>query len=219
MAGSCGMIRRAPEIVLDNGNILTMAAAQPRAEAIAVADGRIVAVGSTSDVRALVSPDAVHVDLRGRTVLPGFIDAHAHVSQVGHELSKVDLSPCRSIADVLAAVATRARSTPPGEWIEGSAMWHESALAEQRFPTRRELDAVAPDHPVYLPRGTRFFAVANSRALQLAGIDERLPEPEGGQFERDPHSGELTGLLLQRPAFAPVKRLLAVPGPADKWRA
>jgi predicted amidohydrolase YtcJ len=219
MAGSCGMIRRAPEIVLDNGNVLTMAAAQPRAEAIAVAEGRIAAVGSTSDVRALASPDAAHVDLHRRTVLPGFIDAHAHVSQVGHELSKVDLSPCRSIAEVLHAVAARAGSTPPGEWIEGSAMWHESALAEKRFPTRRELDAVAPDHPVYLPRGTRFFAVANSPALKLAGIDERTPQPDGGQFEHDPDSGELTGLLLQRPAFAAVKRLLPVPGPDDKVRA
>jgi len=132
------MIHRAPEVVLQNGNVLTMAAAQPRAEALAVADGRILAVGSTSDVRALVSPDAVHVDLRGRTVLPGFIDAHAHVSQVGHELSKVDLSPCRSIAQVLEAVAARARSTPPGEWIEGSAMWHESALAEKRFASNRK---------------------------------------------------------------------------------
>src|SRR6266700_6005750 len=113
-----------------------MAVALPRAEAIAVADVRIVAVGSTSDVRVLANSEAVHVDLRGRTVLPGFIDAHAHVSQVGHELSKVDLSPCRTIADVLAAVAARAGSTPPGDWIEGSAMWHESALAEQRFPTR-----------------------------------------------------------------------------------
>jgi predicted amidohydrolase YtcJ len=213
------MIRRAPEIVLDNGNVLTMAMAQPRAQAIAVADGRIVAVGSSADVRALASPDAVFIDLRGRTVLPGFIDAHAHVSQVGHELLKVNLAPCRSIADVLDAVAARAGSTRPGEWIEGSAMWHETALAEQRFPTRRELDAVAPDHPVYLPRGTRFFAVANSLALKLAGIDERTPEPEGGQFARDPLSGELTGLLLRRPAFAAVKRLLPVPGPHDKLRA
>ena len=131
------MIRRASEIVLHNGNVLTMAAAQPRAEAIVVADGRIVAVGSTADARALASPEAAHVDLGGRTVLPGFIDAHAHVSQVGHELLKVDLSSCRSIAEVLEAVAARARSTPLGEWIEGSAMWHESALAGGGESSRR----------------------------------------------------------------------------------
>jgi predicted amidohydrolase YtcJ len=206
------MIRHAPERVLYNANVLTMAPAQPRAEAIAIADGRILAVGDNSDVRALAGPGSELVDLAGRTVLPGFIDSHAHVSQVGAELLKVDLSRCRSIADVLAAVAERARTTPRGEWIEVSAMWHETALAEKRFPTRRELDAVVPDHPVYLPRGTRFFAVANSLALRQAGIDEHTPEPDGGSFERDAATGELTGLLLQRPAFNLVRRLLPAPG-------
>src|SRR5580765_5699683 len=204
------MIRRAPDLVLYNGNVLTLDAERPRAQAVALADGLIAAIGATADVRAAASPGATVIDLGGRTVLPGFIDSHAHVSQVGHELSKVDLSRCRSIADVLEAVKQRAQRTPTGEWVEGSAMWHETALAERRFPTRKELDAVAPDHPVYLPRGTRFFAVANSTALKLAGIDERTPEPEGGSFERDPVSGELTGLLLQRPAFALVRKLLPV---------
>src|SRR5436190_4732192 len=209
------MIRRAPDLVLYNGNVLTLDPAQPRAQAVALANGLIAAVGSTADVRAAAAPGSTLIDLGGRTVLPGFIDSHAHVSQVGHELSKVDLSRCRSVADVLEAVNQRAQRTPKGEWVEGSAMWHETALAEKRFPTRKEMDAVAPDHPVYLPRGTRFFAVANSLALRLAGIDERTPEPDGGRFERDPDSGQLTGLLLQRPAFAAVKRLLPVPGPDD----
>jgi predicted amidohydrolase YtcJ len=206
------MIRREPERVFYNADILTMAAAQPRAQAIAIADGRILSIGDNADVRAQSGPATEQTDLGGRTVLPGFIDSHAHVSQVGAELLKVDLSRCRSIADVLATVAERARITPPGEWIEGSAMWHETAFAEKRFPTRRELDAVAPDHPVYLPRGTRFFAVANSLALQRAQIDEQTPEPDGGTFDRDPISGELTGLLLQRPAFNLVRRLLPEPG-------
>jgi predicted amidohydrolase YtcJ len=212
------MIRRARDLVLYNGNLLTLSAAHPHAQALAVIDGRITAIGSSSDVRA-AAPGAELVDLGGRSVLPGFIDSHAHLSQVGHELLKVDLSRCRSIADVLAAVEVRASQTPRGEWIEGSAMWHETALVEKRFPTRRELDAVAPHHPVYLPRGTRFFAVANSLALKQAGIDEHTPEPEGGRFARDPVSGELTGLLLQRPAFALVRRLLPLPGPDDKLRA
>jgi len=210
------MIRSAPDLVLYNGNILTMAAGLPRAEAIAISDGRIVAIGSNADVR---TPGTREVELNGRTVLPGFIDSHAHVSQVGHELRKVNLAPCRSIADVLRVVAERAKTTPKGEWVEGSAMWHETALAERRFPTRRELDAVAPDHPVYLPRGTRFFAVCNSLALNRAAIDEHTPEPEGGRFERDPDSGELTGLLLQRPAFSLVQRLLPRPEASAKRRA
>jgi len=213
------MIRRAPDTLFYNGNIVTMAAAQPRAAALAVADGQILAVGDNADVRALAGPTTEQIDLEGRTVLPGFIDSHAHVSHVGHELQKVDLSRSRSVADVLAAVAERAAITPSGEWIEASGMWHETALAERRFPTRRELDSVAPDHPVYLPRGTRFFAVANSHALRLAGIDERTPEPDGGHFERDPVSGELTGLLVQPPAFGLLKRLLPVPGADAKRHA
>jgi len=213
------MIHRAPERVFYNGNVLTMAAAQPRAEALAVADGRIAAVGSSNDLLAEAGADAERVDLNGRTVLPGFIDSHAHVSHVGHELQKVDLSRCRSIADVLEAFRQRAAPTPKGEWLEASGMWHETALAEQRFPTRQELDAVAPDHPVYLPRGTRFFAVANSLALHLAAIRADTPDPEGGRFGRDPKSGELTGLLLQPPAFNRVKRLLPGPGADAKVRA
>jgi predicted amidohydrolase YtcJ len=185
-----------------------MDSAQPGAEAVALSSGRIQAVGSDVEVCALAGPRTAEVDLGGRAVLPGFIDAHAHVWHIGHELAKVDLSRCDSIADVLNAIGERVRTTPAGEWIEVSGMWHESALAEDRFPTRRELDSVAPAHPVYLPRGTRFFAVANSRALQLAGIDERTPQPDGGEFQHDPATGELTGLLLQPPAFNRVKQLL-----------
>jgi predicted amidohydrolase YtcJ len=201
-----------PDVVLLNGNVITLDPKSPRAQAVAIADGRIQAVGGDAQIGALADSRTEQVDLNGRTVLPGFCDAHAHVSQVGHELAKVDLSRCGSIADVLQAVAQRVRTTPRGEWIEVSGMWHESALAEHRFPTRRELDAVAPEHPVYLPRGTRFFAVVNSAALNLAGIDETTSDPEGGRFERDPHTGELTGLLLQPAAFNRVKRLLPAPG-------
>jgi predicted amidohydrolase YtcJ len=118
---------------------------------------------------------------------------------------------------VLRAIGDRARATPRGAWIEASGMWHESALAERRLPTRRELDSVTPDHPVYLPRGTRFFAVANSAALKLAGIDEHSAAPDGGEFGRDPDSNQLNGLLLNPPAFNLVKRLLP-PTPADHDR-
>ena len=200
--------------MLRNGNVVTLDDALPQAQAVAMAEGRVQAVGDDAEIGALAGARTEHIDLGGRTVLPGFIDAHAHVWHVGHEMAKVNLARCDSIADVLQAVQERAQATPQGEWIEVSGMWHESALAERRFPTRRELDAVAPDHPVYLPRGTRFFAVANSRALQLAGIDEYTPEPDGGEFQRDQTTGELTGLLLQPPAFGLVRRLLPAP-PAD----
>jgi predicted amidohydrolase YtcJ len=197
-----------PDVILRNGTVITQDPAVPRAAALALAGGRIQAVGTDAEVRALKGPATHEVDLGGRAVVPGFIDAHAHVWHVGHELAKVDLSRCNTIADVLETIGERARTTATGEWIEVSSMWHESALAEKRFPTRRELDSAAPNHPVYLPRGTRFFAVVNSRALLLAGIDEQTPQPEGGEFQRDTATGELTGLLLQPGAFNRVKQLI-----------
>lgn len=207
------------DTVLYNGLVVTLDPRRPTAQAVAFADGRFLSLGDDAETRALAGRGTLQVDLGGRTVLPGFVDSHAHVTHVGHELSKVDLSRCRSIDDVLNAVGERARVTPPGAWIEVSGMWHETALAEQRFPTRRELDRVAPAHPVYLPRGRRFFAVANSLALRLAGIDERTPDPDGGQLVRDPDTGELTGLLLQPPAFSLVRRLLPEPGPGHEVEA
>src|SRR5689334_22691118 len=105
------------------------------------------------------------------TVLPGFFDAHTHAMSIGINMAKVDLSNARSIADVLTRIQQRAQVTPPGEWIEIAPTWHESTLQERRFPTRAEVDRAAPDRPVYLPRGTRFFAVTNSRGFAAAGID------------------------------------------------
>ena len=207
-----------PDVVLYNAHVVTMDPARPRARAVGLAEGRIQAVGDGQAVRALAGPRTEAIDLGGRTLLPGFIDSHAHLAQVGHELGKVDLSPCRSIEDVLRAITERARTTPSGDWIEVSGMWHETALGEKRLPTGRELDRAAPEHPVYLPRGSRFFAVANSLALRMAGIDARTPDPPGGQLGRAPETGELTGLLLQPPAFSLVRRLLPVPG-SDAKRA
>jgi predicted amidohydrolase YtcJ len=137
-----------PDAILANGNIITLDDAHPRGQAIAIADGRIIAVGDDVQIGALATSLTERIDLGGRTILPGFIDAHAHVWHIGHEMAKVDLSRCDSIDDVLRAIADRARATPRGAWIEASGMWHESALAERRLPTRRELDSVTPDHPV-----------------------------------------------------------------------
>jgi predicted amidohydrolase YtcJ len=195
------------DLILHHGRVYPVDTNHSVAEALAVANGRIVEAGSNESIEALGGPATRRVHLNGRTVLPGFFDAHAHAMSIGINLAKVDLSGAVSIDDVLQSIAARARETARGEWIEAAPTWHESTLRERRLPTRAELDAVAPNHPVYVPRGTRFFAVANSAALRAAGYDSAMPDPPGGHLGRDAN-GELDGFLENPPAFEPVRRLL-----------
>jgi predicted amidohydrolase YtcJ len=178
-----------PPVLFTNARVLTMDPGLPEAEAVAIDGGRILAVGSTSDVRAQVS--GTEHDLRGAALLPGFYDSHNHMLMTGLNLAAVDLSAATTIADVLDAVAQRAAVTPSGTWVMSSARWHESQLVEARFPMRQELDRAAPDHPVLVPRGGH-NVVANSRALDVAGIASDQPNPPGGTFVRTAE-GDLTG--------------------------
>jgi predicted amidohydrolase YtcJ len=198
-----------PDVLVLNARIYTLDNAGRVAEALAIKNGRIMAVGDITSVRALAGPATRQLDLAGLTVLPGFYDSHNHMRGTGLNLFAVDLSQTRTIADVLAAIAQRAAITPAGEWIVASSRWHESQLAERRFPTRQELDAVAPDHPVWIPRGGH-NRVVNSRALALAGIDDSTPDPPGGTYVRDAATGLMTGHLIDR-AFAPILRVLPQP--------
>jgi predicted amidohydrolase YtcJ len=206
------------DLILHHGRIYPVDAAFSVAEAIAIADGRVQAIGTSDTILGLAGSHTRRVNLNGATVLPGFFDGHTHAMSIGINLVKVDLSNAASIDDVLSLVKARAAETPPGEWIEIAPTWHESTLRERRFPSRAELDDVAPANPVYLPRGTRFFAVTNSAGFVAAGIDGTTPDPEGGRFERDA-SGELTGLMLDPPAFNQVKRLLPPITQATRVRA
>jgi len=195
------------DIVLRHGNILTVDPDMPRAESIAIAGDRILAVGSDSEIENLVGATTRTIELGGRTVIPGLHDSHIHtVGGAADELA-VSLGEARSIADIQAAFARRAAVTPPGNWLLGGSGWHESQLAEGRLPTRRELDAVTPDHPVFIRRGGH-VAVANGVALARAGIDRETRDPVGGVIVRDPATGEPTGALIERPAFALVAKLI-----------
>src|SRR5690242_1185485 len=158
-----------PDVLVLNARIYTLDSAGQVAEALAIKNGRIMAVGDIGAVRALAGPGTRQLDLAGLTVLPGFYDSHNHMRLAGLNRFAVDLSGARTVPDVLAAIAQRAAITPAGEWIVASSRWHESQLAENRFPTREELGAVAPDNPVWIPRGGH-NRVVNSAAFALAGI-------------------------------------------------
>jgi len=198
-----------PDVVVLNARIYTLDPANRVVEALAIKHGRILALGDTATIRALAGPGTVEYDLAGLTVVPGFYDSHNHMRATGLNFFAVDLSQATSVADVLQAIAARAAITPPGEWIVATSRWHEAQLAERRFPTRTELDSVAPNHPVYIPRGGH-NVVLNSLAFARAGIDHTTPNPPGGTYVRDAN-GELTGHVIGQPAWGRVARLLPRP--------
>jgi len=177
------------------GSLLTMDAAQPRADAMAVVDGRLAAVGGLEAARAAAGPSAPVLDLGTSTVLPGLVDSHNHMLWTGLATQLLDLSSARSVPDVLRAVGAWAVDHPKAEWIVAAEGWEVDDLAERRYPTRQELDGVCGDRPVYLPRAGH-AAVANTAALERGGVRADTPELLGGSIERDEH-GDLTGLLLE----------------------
>ena len=199
-----------PDVLVLNARMRTLDAAGRIAEAIAVKHGRIIAVGSTAEITKLAGAGTIQHDLGGLTVLPGFYDSHNHMRFTGLDLFAIDLSTARSVTDVLATIARRAAITPLGEWVVTSMRWHESQLAEQRYPTRAELDRVSPHHPVLISRGGH-NRLANSLAFARAGITKETPNPPGGTYVRAPATGDLTGHIIGRAAFGPIERL--IPGP------
>ncbi|MBT5432574.1 MAG: amidohydrolase [Rhodospirillaceae bacterium] len=166
-------------------------------EALAIRGGKVLAAGSWSQIESLVGPATRWIDLRGRLAMPGFHDAHMHLMSLARRAAAVDLrvGSVDSVADVVARVAERASLTEPGGWVVGGGYDH-TAFAERRHPTRWDLDAVSPDHPVWLARCCGHMGVANSAALKLADIDRESPQPSGGVIVRE--NGEPTGLLQER---------------------
>ncbi|HXH82546.1 MAG TPA: amidohydrolase [Candidatus Tectomicrobia bacterium] len=185
----------APDAVFLNGEILTLDARDRRVEALATLHGRIVALGTTREIRALAGARTRRHDLGGATVVPGFNDAHCHVLSFGFTLLQVSLERARRMADIVAAVAARVHATPPGEWVRGHG-YDDNKLAERRHPTRADLDPVSPGHPVWLQHTSGHMGVANSAALARAGIGRDTPDPEGGVIDRDAR-GEPTGVLKE----------------------
>jgi hypothetical protein len=198
----------APGLLLVNGRVLTLDPRRPVASALAVADGRIAAVGGR-EVERRRDRRARVIDLRGATVIPGLVDAHAHLDREGLKAVYPSLARCRSIADIQRIVRARAARQKPGTWIVtmpvGAPPFYQGVpecLAERRWPTRADLDAAAPDHPVYV-RGIwgywnrpPVYSVANSRALELAGITGATVPPRGVEIGKDA-AGRPTGVFVE----------------------
>lgn len=188
-------------LLVHGGPIMTMDPTNPQVDAVGMINERIVATGRLDDVRVAVGSGYDDIDLQGRTAVPGFIDAHAHVMGVGYNAAAVNVTPdaVSSIRDIREKIAERAATVPPGTWIEARG-FDQGWLAERRIPTRHDLDDIAPNHPVVMIRACHHIVTANSRALELAGITSATPDTPEGTIDRDEH-GEPTGVLREAAAL------------------
>jgi len=207
--------RTEPQLVLYNANILTVNDRQPRAQAVALADGRFLAVGSNNEIRGMASARTKQINLEGKTVVPGFIDAHSHPASSGRRhLREVDCD-LRSISEIQAAIRQRAAQMPAGQWVVGF-KYDDTKTAEGRPLTLADLDTAAPDHPVYINHRGGHTSYVNSLAMKIAGVDDKTPDPPGGHFDRD-SSGRLTGGLRER-ATAPFTQKIPSTYTRDDYR-
>jgi len=198
-----------PDLILLHGRILTVDANDSIAQAMAVRHGVILKVGTDAEILSLAGPakGVRIIDLQGHTATPGLIDTHAHIADGGVEdLYGVTLSDAASVAEILARVKTKVALVRPGEWVTGSG-WDEGKLAERRYVTAADLDAVAPNNPVWLLQTTGHYGAANSLALKLAHITRSTPDPKAGTIDRDP-TGDPTGVLKEEPAMVSVTDLI-----------
>lgn len=187
-----------------NGNIYTVDEAFSKATALAVKGDRLVYVGDDAGVAAYIGTNTKVVDLGGKTVIPGLVEGHMHVTGLGNNLMVLDVfwKPKQVILDLVAEAAATAK---PGEWIQGRG-WMNTVWEDTAYPTKEDLDAVAPNNPVYLRRADGHMGWANSAALELAGITKDTPDPKGGEYLKTP-SGELLGCMTDT-AETPIRQLI-----------
>lgn len=194
-----------------NGTVLTMDADRSRAEGVAVLGDKIVAVGTRAEIEATAGPKTQVFDLEGKTLMPGFNDAHGHLLQFGLDSLTIEVSPenCPNIAALKKMVAERAAETPAGEWIQGWG-WDESRMEEGLAPSVQDLTEAAPNNPVILIRTCYHMIAVNQMALDLAKVTDETPDPEGGKVVRDAN-GKASG-VLQDTAQDYVRSVMPLPG-------
>jgi predicted amidohydrolase YtcJ len=200
------------------GNVPSVVTFLPldRVQALAVSDGRIVAMGSNDEIRKYKGPNTQVVDLAGRFVMPGFNDAHTHLASAGFEKLQIDLVGTKSLEEMKQRIADRAKSAGPGEWLIGEG-WDHTLWSDQRLPRRKDIDSVTGDHPAVFVRVDGHIAIANSAALKFAGIHAQTSDPHGGKIDRD-EAGEPTGILRETAKDSLLARL-PKPTPAQRRSA
>jgi predicted amidohydrolase YtcJ len=190
------------ELVLRNGKLITLEPGAPQAQALATRRGRIVAIGSSKAVDALIGPSTRVIDLKGRLAIPGFIEGHGHFTSLGASKMMLDLREAKNWDEIVAMVAAAVREARPGAWILGSgfhqAKWDRPPEPNVRgFPVQDSLSRVSPRNPVWLTHASGHAGFANAEALRLAGVNKATSDPPGGEILRDAH-GNPTGLLNER---------------------
>ena len=188
-----------PELILHNANVYTSNPLQPKCEAIAISNGKIMAVGSNSDILNLAGSKTHKINIGGKTITPGFIDAHSHPAYSGNaHLKNIDCD-LRSIKEIQEAIKTVSLNKAPGEWVLGF-KYDDTKTSDGRYITRHDLDIITPDHPIRIEHRGGHTSYVNSMALKMAKIDRNTPDPDGGQIARD-EDGEPTGLLKENAIY------------------
>ncbi len=208
--------RTPADLIVTNARIYTVDEAHPSAQALAVKDGRFLYAGSESEVMALRGPSTKVVDAGGHTVIPGMVDAHAHLLGLGEALEQVNLVGTRSYEEVVARVVAAAKGQPAGKWIRGQG-WDQNDWADTRFPTHDALSRALPNNPVYLTRVDGHAGLANAAAMRAAGVTAKTPDPRGGRLERDA-SGAPTGVFVDN-AQGLIERVIPAPTREDTRKA
>ncbi len=199
-----------------SAKVFTGDPARPWAEAVGVRDGKISAIGDNAEVRASLEKNVKTLKLPGRLITPGLVDAHCHFLHYGLSLQTVDLRDVPSLAACREKIRKAVRLREPGEWILGRG-WNHHFWEEQREPSRRDLDDIAPDNPVMMVRVCGHSQWVNARALAAAGITRDTPDPPGGKIDRDPRTGEPTGMLRELRYM--IERVMPVPSLEERKRA
>jgi predicted amidohydrolase YtcJ len=188
--------RTSPDLIIYNAKVITVDRNFSMVQAAAVQNGMFVAVGSDADILSKAGPNTVRIDMNQRAILPGFSDTHVHMLSGATFPREVDLTEVRSVTEMQHAIAERAKTMKPGDWIPVSRGWWDYRLAERRNPTKEDLDDAAPNNPVALQ--VTHYSIVNSAALHTGNITRDTPDPPGGEIGRDPKTGEPNGLLMDR---------------------
>ena len=205
------------DTIIYNANVLTMDPVLPRCQALAIKGGRFLAVGSNADVLGLGGNGARVLDLQGKTVLPGFIDAHTHVMSSGTRHVAQEDCDLRSVGEIQEALKLRARGTPAGRWVLGF-KFDDTKTTEQRFLTLQDLDAVSTEHPIMVAHQAGHVYIFNSKGLAEAGFSKDTPDPAGGRLGREPETGELNGLVYGGAIYRVLREVIPPPTTDDRRR-